>query len=86
MKRLFTAFVVLSAFIASAQTNVIYGTVGDYGLNPQRRVNVTLTLISPNPRTVGSFLIRQDPIAAVGGFKLPRVCTPEELMGVSIYE
>jgi hypothetical protein len=31
-------------------------------------------------------LDRLEPIAAAGGFKLPRVCTPEELMGVSIYE
>jgi hypothetical protein len=31
-------------------------------------------------------LDRLDPIAAAGGFKLPRVCTPEELMGVSNYE
>jgi hypothetical protein len=31
-------------------------------------------------------LDRLDPIAAAAGFKLPRVCTPEELMGVSMYE
>jgi hypothetical protein len=31
-------------------------------------------------------LDRLEPIAAAGGFKLPRVCTPEELMGVSLYE
>lgn len=31
-------------------------------------------------------LDRLDPIATAGGFKLPRVCTPEELMGVSLYE
>jgi hypothetical protein len=31
-------------------------------------------------------LDRLDPIAVAGGFKLPRVCTPEELMGVSMYE
>ncbi len=31
-------------------------------------------------------LDRLEPIAAAVGFKLPRVCTPEELMGVSIYE
>ena len=31
-------------------------------------------------------LDRLDPIAAAGGFKLPRVCTPEELMGISMYE
>jgi len=31
-------------------------------------------------------LDRLEPIAAAAGFKLPRVCTPEELMGNSIYE
>ena len=31
-------------------------------------------------------LDRLEPIAAAVGFKLPRVCTPEELMGVSSYE
>jgi hypothetical protein len=31
-------------------------------------------------------LDRLEPIAATGGFKLPRVCTPEGLMGVSPYE
>jgi hypothetical protein len=31
-------------------------------------------------------LDRLEPVAAIAGFKLPRVCTPEELMGVSAYE
>jgi hypothetical protein len=31
-------------------------------------------------------LDRLEPIAATAGFKLPRVCTPEELMGISAYE
>jgi hypothetical protein len=31
-------------------------------------------------------LDRLEPIATAGGFRLPRVCTPEELMGVSMYE
>jgi hypothetical protein len=31
-------------------------------------------------------LDRLEPIAATAGFKLPRVCTPEELMGVLTYE
>jgi hypothetical protein len=31
-------------------------------------------------------LDRIEPIAATAGFKLPRVCTPEQLMGVSAYE
>ena len=31
-------------------------------------------------------LDRLEPMATAAGFKLPRVCTPEELMGVSRYE
>jgi hypothetical protein len=31
-------------------------------------------------------LDRLEPIATAAGFKLPRVCTPEELMGPSTYE
>jgi hypothetical protein len=31
-------------------------------------------------------LDRLEPVAAANGFKLPRVCTPEELMGISTYE
>ncbi len=31
-------------------------------------------------------LKRLDPVAEAAGFKLPRVCTPEELMGMSGYE
>ena len=34
----------------------------------------------------GQLLDLLDPIAAAAGLKLPRVCTPEELMGVSDYE
>ena len=38
------------------------------------------------PLANGQVLELLDPIAAAAGFKLPRVCTPEELMGVSPYE
>jgi hypothetical protein len=31
-------------------------------------------------------LDRFEPVAAVRGFRLPGVCTPEELMGESMYE
>lgn len=41
---------------------MLYGVVADYGLRPQNRVSVTLTLIYPNPRSVGNILVRQDPI------------------------
>ena len=42
-------------------TNVIYGNIGNYGLSPQTNVTVTLTLISPNPRTVNNIAVMQDP-------------------------
>ena len=46
-------------------TNVLTGTVGDYGLRNPSNVTVTLTLISPNPRTINNILIRQDPTNTV---------------------
>ena len=53
----------LGTAAAAAQTNYLYGNVGDYSLNPQPGVQVTLTLLSPNPRTVGNVLVQQDPVA-----------------------
>jgi len=44
-------------------TNILTGSVADYGLNAQRRVAVTATLLSPNPRTIDNTLVRQDPVA-----------------------
>ena len=45
----------------SAQTNLIYGYVSDYGLQPVQST-VTLTLVSPNPRAQNGVWVRQDPI------------------------
>ena len=55
--------IVLTASLSEAQTNILYGNIGDYGRNGISGVNVTLTLISPQPRQVGNMLIRVDPIA-----------------------
>lgn len=52
----------LMSWRAHGQTNVIYGNVGDYGMNPQVQVPVTLKLVSPNPRIWDNFLIQQEPV------------------------
>ena len=52
---------IISTFAASAQTNLIWGYVGDYGYNTQRRVPVTFTLVSPKPRVYNNVLIMNDP-------------------------
>lgn len=54
--------IVLLCLTARAQTNVLFGYVGDYSTNIQPNVNVTLTLQSPNPRIMGAFVVRQDPV------------------------
>lgn len=63
MKCLSIIFGILLTVTAHAQqlTNVIYGNVGDYSLNPQKKITLTTTLIYPNPRSVGNVLVRQDP-------------------------
>lgn len=47
---------------APAQTNVIYGYVGDYGQVVAEGVPVTSTLLWPKPRTVGNVLVQSDPV------------------------
>jgi hypothetical protein len=47
-----------------AQTNLLTGSVGNYGLAPQTGIACTLTLVSPNPRTVNGVFIRRDPVVA----------------------
>ncbi len=48
----------------AAQTNLIYGYVGNYGLRAQSNVVVTTTLQYPNPRidSTTGFWVRQDPM------------------------
>lgn len=43
-----------------AQTNLIYFDIGDYGQAVEANVNVTITLISPNPRVEDGIFIRRD--------------------------
>ena len=50
------------ALTATAQTNVIVGTVADYGLTSQSNIQVTATLLYPAKRSVSGTLIRQDPV------------------------
>lgn len=52
---------------ASAQTNVLYGYIGDYGLAEQSNVLATLTLVSPNPRVVNGIFVRRDPVSTRSG-------------------
>jgi len=54
--------VFLLVLTGQSQTNVISVNVGDYGLVPKATM-VTLTLISPNPRTYNNILISQVPIS-----------------------
>lgn len=60
------AFLVL-AFTGGAQTNLLTGSVANYGLAPQTGIACTLTLVSPNPRTVNGVFIRRDPVVATSG-------------------
>lgn len=62
LAHILTLLLVLQTF-CFAQTNVLYLPVGDYSQTPQVGVPVTLTLISPNPRTINGIAIRQDPMA-----------------------
>ncbi len=66
-KLLLLALCLLPFAFAQAQTNVIYADVANYGLTPQTRINVTWTLLSPNPRTYNGILIRQDPFSKATG-------------------
>ena len=47
-----------------AQSNLLTGSVGNYGLAPQTGIACTMTLVSPNPRTVNGIFIRRDPVVA----------------------
>ena len=49
----------------SALTNVLTGNVGDYSLNPQRRVAITITRLSPIPGVVGNTQIRNDSVGTI---------------------
>jgi hypothetical protein len=78
-ERLAAAFLagVLSAKAAGDAAHLAIATVG--------KVKYLLTW-NCNHLANAQLLDRLEPIAATAGFKLPRVCTPEELMGISAYE
>lgn len=78
-ERLAAAFlqVVLPKKAARDAAHLAIATVG--------RVRYLLTW-NCNHLANAQILDRLEPIATAAGFKLPRVCTPEELMGVSRYE
>jgi len=64
------ALLLLCSFVplllnASPLTNVITGNVGDYSLNPLKRVTITITKLSPIPGVVGNTQIRNDSVATV---------------------
>ena len=57
------ALLLLLALLAQGQqSNIVYGTVGDYGLNPINNSSVTVTLLSPNPRQINNTLVRINPM------------------------
>ena len=63
MKRLLFALLLFAGLGGLfAQTNVLTGTVVNYGISPQTNVAVALTLVSPNPRIVDGEFVRRDPI------------------------
>jgi hypothetical protein len=74
-----------SAFISTALPPKAAGDAAHLAIAAVGRVNYLLTW-NCNHLANAQLLDRLDPIAAAAGFKLPRVCTPEELMGVSGYE
>ena len=78
-ERLAAAFLqgVLPAKAARDAAHLAIATVG--------KVKYLLTW-NCNHLANAQLLDRLEPIATAAGFKLPRVCTPEELMGVSRYE
>ncbi len=62
MKRALLLVALLAPLLGYSQSNVLYGTVSDYGIAPQSGIKCTLTLVSPNPRVVDGVFVRRDPI------------------------
>lgn len=48
----------------AAQTNLLYGYLGNYGLNIEAKKNVTLTLLWPRDRTDGLWFPRNDAVGS----------------------
>lgn len=64
MRNYLSFLLALVAFSATAQTNLLVGQVGNYGLSPQSGIVCTLTLISLNPRVVDGIFVRREPVVA----------------------
>jgi len=64
MRNYLSFLLALVACSATAQTNLLVGQVGNYGLATQPGIACTLTLISPNPRVVDGIFIRREPQVA----------------------
>jgi hypothetical protein len=74
-----------AAFLAGALPAKAAGDAAHLAIATVGRVKYLLTWNCTHLANA-QLLDRIEPIAATAGFKLPRVCTPEELMGVSAYE
>jgi hypothetical protein len=74
-----------AAFLAGALPAKAAGDAAHLAIATVGKVKYVLTWNCTHLANA-QLLDRLEPIAARAGFKLPRVCTPEELMGVSGYE
>jgi hypothetical protein len=74
-----------AAFLADALPAKAVGDAAHLAIATVGKVKYVLTWNCAHLANA-QLLDRLEPIAAKAGFKLPRVCTPEELMGVSAYE
>jgi hypothetical protein len=74
-----------AAFLSDVLPSKAAGDAAHLAIATVGKVKYLLTW-NCNHLANAQLLDRLEPIAAAAGFKLPRVCTPEELMGVSAYE
>jgi hypothetical protein len=74
-----------AAFLADVLPSKAAGDAAHLAIATVGKVKYLLTW-NCNHLANAQLLDRLEPIAATAGFRLPRVCTPEELMGVSAYE
>ena len=74
-----------AAFLANVLPSKAAGDAAHLAIATIGKVNYVLTW-NCNHLANAQLLDRLEPIAATAGFKLPGVCTPEELMGVSAHE
>jgi hypothetical protein len=74
-----------AAFLADVLPSKAAGDAAHLAIATVGKIKYLLTW-NCNHLANAQLLDRLEPIAAIARFKLPRVCTPEELMGVSAYE